>query len=112
MFFLKVYFEATIDFILILVFVCTGFNLISSHIQIDKAQAFHASVIEKMESSECNPNVQNECYNIATNLGYQLEYEKAAIYDEHESYYIKLTYPVKMTFFGRIKYYSIEGYAR
>ena len=109
---MKAFFEASIDAVLIIVFACIGFNLISAHLQINKAQAFHSMCIEKLESSECNAAVKNTCRNKATNLGYKLTIQDAATYDEHESCYVQLTYPVMLTFFGRKAYYSIEGYAR
>ena len=112
---MKTYIEACVDVILIAIFSMILVQFLSAHLQIENAQSYHKNVIERIESSDCNEEVIKDC--IADSTGKygndSLEItDCSTYYDEHKSYYVKLTYKVSLPLMGKTKTYTMEGYAR
>lgn len=111
---MKVYIETFVDIILIAIFSMVLVQFLSAHIQIENAQSYHKNMIERIESSDCNASVIQDCITDSTNKygNGSLEVVDCTTYEEHKSYYVKLTYDVSLPLMGRTKTYTMEGYAR
>ena len=115
---MKVFIETFVDIIVLALISFVGLQFICSNLQIQNARSFHQNVIERVESSNGNTNVINACVSDATSKfgSGSLSIQDCTVYSEEEnprpSYYVKLTYKMKMPFTGIEKYCTAEGYAR
>lgn len=92
-------------------------SIISSNNQNADARDFYNVVVNRIEDSNCNKKIINECKEEASTKGYELEVEDVTVYEEHPSMMIKLAYSVKFPVFKLFsndyeKRAVIEGYAR
>lgn len=92
-------------------------SIISSDNQSADARNFFNVVVNRIEDSNCNSTVVNECISEAEKRGYCLKVEDATMYSESPSKYITLGYKVNFPVFALFgnnyeKQAVIEGYAR
>ncbi len=92
-------------------------SIISSDNQNSEARDFYNVVVNRIEDSNCNSAVVEECINEAKQNGYSLKVEDATIYKDNPSKYVVLTYTVRFPIFSLFgddyeKQAVIEGYAR
>lgn len=91
--------------------------IISSNNQVCDARDFYNVVVNRIEDSNCNNEVINQCVGEAKEKGYDLKVEDLTIYNEQPSKFVKLEYCVMIPVFELFgekfnKQGVIEGYAR
>lgn len=78
---------------------CT--SMLAVQIQISAARTFHASCLNKIQASNFNHSVVEQCQQKATDRGYTLEEPKqVSVYQGKRSYVITLDYSVSVPFLG------------
>lgn len=92
-------------------------SVISSENQNAAAREFYNVVANRIEDSNCNSQVIEECKEEAQANGYDLQVIDVTIYEEEPSYYITVGYTVTFPVFQMFGAYEgkqavIEGYAR
>ena len=92
-------------------------SIINSSNQDSRAKDYYNVVVNRIEDSNCNDQIINECVNDAKKKGYDLSVKDVTIYEDQPSKYITLTYYVDFAVFslfgsGYEKQAMIEGYAR
>lgn len=92
-------------------------SIISSNNQVSEARDFYNVAVNRIEDSNCNDNVIQECISEADEKGYELKVEDLTIYNEQPSRLVTLQYTVVMPVFHLFgenfhKQGVIEGYAR
>lgn len=92
-------------------------SIISSNNQMAKARDFYNVVVNRVEDSNCNQNIIEECKEEAEKNGYELIVEDLTVYAEQPSKLITLKYSVSLPVFQLFgekieKEAMIEGYAR
>lgn len=92
-------------------------SLISTSNQAAEARDFYNVVVNRIEDSNCNSIVINECIEEAATSGYELLIEDVTIYEEEPSKLIIMNYKVSLPIFEIFGYdYEkqavIQGYAR
>lgn len=75
-----------------------GSSLIALQLQISGARTFHASCVNRLQSSYYATDVQQACEEEAEARGYELTLESVAVYKGRESKLITLRYPVAIPF--------------
>ena len=65
-------------------------SIISSNNQVCDARDFYNVVVNRIEDSNCNNEVINQCVEEAKEKGYDLEVEDLTIYNEQPSKFVKL----------------------
>lgn len=90
-----------------------GSSLIALQLQISGARTFHASCVNRLQSSYYAQSVEDACEEEAEARGYNLKIESVAVYKGRESKLITLTYPVAIPFIlnHRVKG-TITGYGK
>lgn len=92
-------------------------SIISSNNQICDARDFYNVVVNRIEDSDCNESVIQDCIKEAKGKGYELSIEDLTIYEEHPSRLVIMGYSVVLPVFSLFgddykKEAVIEGYAR
>ncbi|MGN0383108.1 MAG: hypothetical protein ACI4DS_02475 [Eubacterium sp.] len=92
-------------------------SIISAHTQTAQARSYYGIVVDRLEDSNFNSIVFEECGQEAKDRGYELEIKDLTVYDEHPSYYIIMNYEISIPVFELFgnqvrKKAVIEGYAR
>ena len=92
-------------------------SIISSNNQNCYARDYYNVVVNRIEDSNYNDQVIEECINDAQSKGYDLDVDDVTVYDDQPSKYVTLTYYVSLPVFGLFgtdyaKQAVIEGYAR
>lgn len=92
-------------------------SIISSNNQICNARDFYNVVINRIEDSDCNESVIQDCISEAYEKGYELSVEDLTIYEQHPSRLVVMGYSVSLPVFSLFgdsykKEAVIEGYAR
>lgn len=104
--------------VIIVTLICILFaSIISSNNQSANARDFYNVAVNRIEDSNCNEQVIEQCKQEADDNGYILDVENVTVYAEHPSMLVKLTYKVVMPVFRLFgndyeKQAVIEGYAR
>lgn len=91
-------------------------SIISSNNQICDARDFYNVVVNRIEDSNCNESVIQDCVQEAKRNGYDLSVEDLTIYEEHPSRLVIMNYRVTFPIFslfgdGYEKEAVIDGYA-
>ncbi len=92
-------------------------SLISTSHQTAQARDFYNVVVNRIEDSNCNTLIINECIEEANKSGYILEIEDVTIYEEQPSKLVIMKYNIALSIFKIFGYdYEkqavIQGYAR
>lgn len=92
-------------------------SLISTSNQAAKARDFYNVIVNRIEDSNCNSMVIEECVAEAIGKGYELSIEDVTIYEEEPSKLVIMNYKVSLPIFKLFghdyeKQAVIEGYAR
>lgn len=92
-------------------------SLISTSNQVASARDFYNVIVNRIEDSNCNSIVIEECKEEATAKGYELLIEDVTIYEEEPSKLVIMNYVVDLPIFKMFGYIYekqavIEGYAR
>lgn len=92
-------------------------SIISSNNQNCYARDYYNVVVNRIEDSNYNDQVIEECINDAQSKGYDLDVDDVTVYDDQPSKYVTLTYYVSLPVFSLFgtdyaKQAVIEGYAR
>ena len=92
-------------------------SIISSNNQVCDARDYYNIVINRIEDSNCNEKIIQDCMQEAKEKGYELSIEDLTIYEEHPSRLIIMKYCVTLPVFRLFgeeykKEAVIEGYAR
>lgn len=92
-------------------------SIISSNNQVSDARDFYNVVVNRIEDSNCNDDVMQQCISEADEKGYSLNIEDLTIYSEQPSKFVTLKYSVTIPVFRLFgeafhKQGVIEGYAR
>lgn len=92
-------------------------SFISSNNQNSNARDYYDVVINRIEDSNCNDQVIDDCITDATKHGYKLEVKDVTVYEDQPSKYVLLTYYVGLPVFSMFgsdyqKQAVVEGYAR
>ena len=92
-------------------------SIISSNNQVSDARDFYNVAVNRIEDSNCNDNVVQQCISEADKKGYRLKIEDLTIYNEQPSKLVILEYDVTLPVFRLFgetfnKQGVIEGYAR
>lgn len=92
-------------------------SIISSNNQVCDARDFYNVVVNRIEDSNCNNEVIEQCIEEAKEKGYRLKVEDLTIYNEQPSRFVQLEYGVVIPVFHLFgekfnKQGVIEGYAR
>lgn len=90
-----------------------GSSLIALQLQISGARTFHASCVNRLQSSYYAESVRDACEQEAEARGYTLEIESVAVYKGRESKLITLQYPVAIPFVtSRTVTGTVAGYGK
>lgn len=92
-------------------------SIISSNNQMAGARDYYNVVVNRIEDSNCNEEVIEDCRSEATQRGYELEIEDMTINEEQPSKLVILKYTITLPVFSLFgenlkKESTIEGYAR
>lgn len=92
-------------------------SIISSNNQISDARDFYNVIVNRIEDSDCNESVIQDCVNEAEKKGYDLKVQDLTIYEKHPSRLVVMGYSVVLPIFSLFgddyeKEAVIEGYAR
>lgn len=92
-------------------------SIISSNNQITDARDFYNVAVNRIEDSNCNESVIEECMDEAAEKGYDLKVQDLTIYEEHPSRLVVMGYSIVLPIFSLFaddytKEAVIEGYAR
>lgn len=92
-------------------------SIISGNNQNADARDFYNVVVNRIEDSNCNNKIIEECKEEAKSNGYELNVEDVTVYEEQPSMLVRLKYSVKLPVFSLFgedyeKWAVIEGYAR
>jgi c-di-GMP-related signal transduction protein len=92
-------------------------SIISSNNQVSDARDFYNVVVNRIEDSNCNNQVIEQCQSEAKEKGYELNVEDLTIYNEQPSRFVTLKYSVVIPVFSLFgdeynKQGVVEGYAR
>lgn len=113
--------KIAIEFFSIIITITLGCLIFSSVIhgnnQISEARDFYNVVVNRIEDSNGNQNVINDCIEEANKHGYILSVKDVTIYEENPSRLISMEYGVKLPIYEMFgeKYEKkavIQGYAR
>ena len=120
--------KAYLGIFLILFLTFTSAGILSAFLTVADAQDLHASMVSELENSDFYPGVLKNCFEMAEDCGYQLE---VTLYREDytlaectagalvpadtfgvTSARIKLTFPLRIAFFGVTQEHTFCAYAR
>ncbi len=87
-------------------------TFIDIHFQIQNAQQYHSDVINKIQASNYNQNVIDECIYTAKGNQYELSVDNLAVYSSAKDYRVTLDYTIHLYFFDTNTKASLSGYAR
>lgn len=92
-------------------------SIISSNNQTANARDFYNVVVNRIEDSNCNSTVIEECVEEAKDNGYELSVNDVTMYDENPSRLVTMGYKITIPIFNLFgenyeKEAVIEGYAR
>lgn len=92
-------------------------SIISSNNQVSDARDFYNVAVNRIEDSNCNNSVIEQCISEADEKGYKLKIDDLTIYSEQPSRLVTLEYSVTIPVFHLFgetfnKQGVIEGYAR
>lgn len=92
-------------------------SIISGNNQSCDARNFYNVVVNRIEDSNCNYQIIEQCVSEAKDKGYNLSVEDLTIYAEQPSRLVKMQYKVLLPIFSMFgdkfeKQAVIEGYAR
>lgn len=85
---------------------------ITMELTISNARAFHANVIDRVQSSLYSESVMQECREEAVQLGYKLTFENVTIYDERRDVKVTLEYTVPGWLITESQTGVLSAYAR
>lgn len=108
---MKLVIEHFVTFLLLLVFLWVGISYVMQNVRHTGARDFHSAVIRKIEDSNYDSGVIEECRSRAQKNGYQLV---VSCYGDVTANAAKvaLSYCCKLPIVQTEKEYCIEGYCR
>lgn len=92
-------------------------SFINTENQNAKARDFYNVAVNRIEDSNCNPQVIEECKEEAKEQGYTLHTEDTSLYENEPSCYVSMEYKISFPVYEMFgvdsgKKAVIEGYAR
>lgn len=115
---MKVLIEVFVDIIVLALIAFIGLQFVTVNLEVQNARSFHQNVIEKIESSNNNQSVINQCMTDATTKygANSLTVQNCSVYvngeDQSPSYYVRLNYKIRIPFSSIVRTCTAEGYAR
>lgn len=109
---MKNIFSITIGILCIVILALFAGTFIDVNLQIQNAREYHNAVVERVQASDYNETIINQCIIDGSAYGYSIEILNTSIYTYHKDYYVSLAYPIRVLLFDHVSSGVIEGYAR